>query len=155
MKYLYIKILILLAILIPSTLVIESNAAGSNSIRVHRDKYGSIVYYPKTGNVCWSYFSHGYETLQKLVLKKNLSLNALKKVKGSFPGVVLGAKHKFMPNDVPKNWSIMYTKLKFNDPGRELNFPDTNFELSTDDCNTMTSANWYKKLRKNFNGSLQ
>ena len=86
MKYLYIKILILLAILIPPTLMIESEAAGGPFF-VNDFESGATIYYPKTGNLCSasSYFQ-GTLFIVKLVLPKNLTLSGYKKLKGTYHG---------------------------------------------------------------------
>ena len=105
MKYLYIKILILLAILIPSTLVIESNAAGSPFV-VYHGEFTKVIYFPNTGNLCGlrKKAKYGAMSMDKLVLPKNLTTTSYKKLKGTYEGYAIDKQDKSYRADLAYNW---------------------------------------------------
>ena len=142
MKYLYIKMLILLAILILPTLIIESEAAGSSPILLNTycdDGECQTVYFPKTGNLCTVTTSqYGNSDLEKIVIPKNLTKASYKKLKGTYYGRSLAKMANRYGNGKGNyNWRIREENKVFNG--------------NNDTFNQNGESNLYKAFLKYYN----
>ena len=149
MKYLYIKILILLAILIPPTLMVESEAAGSSPINVESGESGGGVYFPITGNYCYAYndATYGQMSVEKLVLPKNLTLSSYRKLKGTYHGYRIHSNYnKYSPKKM-YNWKLSNAQRTY-DGNDKSEGQGTYISMSVfNECNNNKMAVLLKRYR--------
>ena len=152
MKYLYIKILILLAILIPPTLVIESEAAGSPfSFEIFGAHSNDTArYFPKTGYLCvMNSFDGGYTYLSKTVFPKNLNLTGYKNIKGTYLTVRLDKRQSKYSPKLNHNWKLSEYNYTYNADNQTSPYTPKAFEsVVLNECNNNKISSLLLKYRK-------
>jgi hypothetical protein len=130
--------------------VVEVPSYAASGIIMFFGQDSTHSYYPNTGYLIHTWVGYGHGSIDKYVLPKGLTLKTMKNLKGTFPGVTIGATDSKSGGKIT-SWQKKWINITINKTNGELNptniGPNTNSNQGTYINNTKMDIIFAKAKR--------